>query len=216
MKNATLKLQGLAETELLKQRLDNIQQFIVSFLKQLPIEEQQELLTLPDDAFWSEARFKARVQQVITTTTQEKTEQEEFAENRLAFMEHLQAYGGVHKTSAVEKLIHASVPTVIKYGEKNKLLVLNWGAENLYPVFQFSTDEIHSEKGMLKGVPKLLAAMQHNISTVRKCNFFTHQREMPASAEMTSILAVLQRGATPEEMAFFMILAENLGTQNAV
>ncbi|KAB7893307.1 hypothetical protein GA565_24050 [Rouxiella sp. S1S-2] len=216
MKTATMKMKSPAETGLLEKRLKNIQANIVSSLKLLSVEEQQSLLTLTDADFWSEAQLKARTQQIIATPTPEKTEQQEFAENRLVFMEHLQKYGGVHKSSVVEKIIHASVPTVIKYGENNKLIVLKWGAENLYPVFQFSTDERNSEKGMLKGVPQLLAAMKHKVSAVRKCNFFTRKVELPTTGELVSVLTILRRGATPEEMDYLMILAENLGTQNAV
>ena len=70
------------------------------------------------------------------------------------------------------KLLSVTTPTVIKYAKTNKLIVINWGAENLFPVFQFSTHEKNSEKGMLKGVPELLALITHKVSAVRKCNFY--------------------------------------------
>lgn len=214
--SATLPNPARAETLLLLKRIDNIKQSILAFLSQLPAEEQLSLLTLSDDEFWAEAHHKARIEQIVNLRSAAKTEQEEFAENRVAFMDSLQKYGGVHKTSTVEKIIHVRTPTVIKYGEKNKLIVLNWGAENLYPVFQFSITEHLSEKGMLRGVPALLAAMRPDVSAVRKCNFFTRKIELPGTGEKTSVLAVLQRGASQEEMAWFLVLADNFGTQNAV
>ncbi|QXX85096.1 hypothetical protein J6836_22315 (plasmid) [Providencia sp. R33] len=216
MKTTSLKTKGSPDTILLKKRLKVLRLEIESSLELLSVKEQQSLLTLRDVDFWSAIQLKTLAERIISTPTPEKTEQNEFAENRVAFMEYLQEYGGVHKSSAVEKIIHASVPTVIKYGEKNKLIVLNWGAENLYPVFQFSTNEKNSEKGMLKGVPELLASMKHEVSAVRKCNFFLKKVELPLTEEKISILEVLRRGAKKDEMEYFKILAENLGTQNAV
>lgn len=216
MKTETLRKHAPAEKDLLQQRLDNIQRDVLFYLNQLPAAEQQKLLTLPDGKFWTEAQRKAHLQEIINRPSSVKTEQEEFAENREAFMEHLQTFGGVHKTKMVERLTTLSTPTIIKYGENNKLIVLNWGAENLYPAFQFTTDEKLSEKGVLKGVSELLGLMRHNVSAVRKCNFFTRHVDMPATGEETSILQVLQRGATEEEMNYFRVLAENFGTQNAV
>jgi hypothetical protein len=39
---------------------------------------------------------------------------------------------------------------------------------------------------------------------------------MPGSGEKISVLDILRRGATDEEMAHLRILAANFGTQNAV
>ncbi|MFJ3358459.1 hypothetical protein [Serratia liquefaciens] len=61
-----------------------------------------------------------------------------------------------------------------------------------------------------------MACITHNVSKLRKCNVFTRQGEMPGSGEKISALDILRRGATDEEMAHLGILAENVGTQNAV
>ena len=132
------------------------------------------------------------------------------------FLKSLEKYGGVHKSTAVKNILGLSIPTVHKYSKQNKLIVLDWGAEKLYPVFQFSVDEKNSENGMLKGLPELLISINHKVSNVRKCNFFTRQVEMPGCGEKASALDILRRGATEEEMAYLHILAKNFGTQNAV
>ncbi|MHC9060977.1 hypothetical protein [Pantoea sp. y20] len=216
MKTETFRRNAPAEKDLLQMRLNNIQRDVLFYLNQLPASEQQVMLTLSDGEFWAQAQQKAHLQEIINRPSPVKTEQEEYAENREAFMEHLQTFGGVHKTRMVERLTTLSTPTIIKYGENNKLIVLNWGAENLYPAFQFTTNEDLSEKGVLRGISELLSLMRYKVSAVRKCNFFTREVELPQTGEVVSVLEVLQRGATEQEMDYFRVLAENFGTQNAV
>lgn len=205
------------EDQLLTARLDNLLHTIYSGTPHIPAEKKQKLVTLPDREFLAELLREVNMQAILNTKSREQMEQEEYAENRLAFLDVLRKdYGGIHKSTAVKDILQISIPTVNKKGEKGELIALASGAENLYPVFQFSTDEKLSEKGMLKGVPALLAAFRQPLSAVRKCNFFTRAIELPGSGEKTSVLAVLRRGATPEEMKHFLILAENFGTQNAV
>lgn len=201
------------EKALLQSRIDNIGKKFVATLDE---SESRYLLTLPDDELWSEIKTMALTQSLINNLSKEKEEQEDYAEARLAFLKSLEKYGGVHKSTAVKKILGVSVPTVHKYSKQNKLIVLDWGAEKLYPVFQFSVDEKNSENGMLKGVPELLACLTHNVSNLRKCNFFTRQVEMPGCSEKISALDILRRGATDEEMTYLRILAENFGTQNSV
>lgn len=201
---------------LLQSRIDNVGKKFVDGIHDLEEHQLLSLLTLPDDEFWSELKVLALTQSLINSSSVEKDEQTEYAEARLAFLKSLEKFGGVHKSSAVKTLLGLSVPTVHKYGKQNKLIVLDWGAEKLYPVFQFSVDTENSENGMLKGIPELLSRITHNVSSVRKCNFFTRKIEMPGSGEEVRALDILRRGATDKEMAHLCILAENFGTQNAV
>lgn len=205
-----------AEKALIQSRINNVGKKFVAALDAVDETKLQSLLTLPDDEFWSEIKILALTQSLVNNSSQEKEEQEDYAEARLAFLKSLEKYGGVHKSTAVKNILGLSVPTVHKYSKQNKLIVLDWGAEKLYPVFQFSVDEKNSENGMLKGLPELLASITHQVSSVRKCNFFTRKVEMPGSGEKTSALDILRRGATEEEMAHLHILAKNFGTQNAV
>lgn len=201
---------------LLQSRIDNVGKKFVDVLDDIEEDKLFSLLTLPDDEFWSELKVLALTQSLINNNSTEKDEQTEYAEARLEFLKSLEKYGGVHKSTAVKGLLGLSVPTIHKYGKQNKLIVLDWGAEKLYPVFQFSIDKKLSENGMLKGVPELLSCITHDVSSLRKCNFFTRKIEIPGCAEKISVLDILQRGATEEEMAHLRILAENFGTQNAV
>lgn len=204
------------ENNLLKARLDNVANRFLSALGNLPTDKRLELLTLTDDVLWTQVQLQASTQELIGKKSIEKREQEEFAQSRLTFLASLDKFDGIHKTSTVAKILNISVPTVIKKGEDGKLIVINWGVENLYPVFQFSVNQAVSEKGMLAGVPELLSCFKSTLSAVRKCNFFTRQVEYPLSDEKISILQVLRRGATAAELEYFKILAQNFGTQNAL
>jgi len=204
------------EKALIQSRIDNVGKKFVAALDAVDENKLLSLLTLSDDEFWSEIKIMALTKSLINNLSEEKEKQEDYAEARLAFLKSLEKYGGVHKSTTVKNILGVSVPTVHKYSKQNKLIVLDWGAEKLYPVFQFSVDEKNSENGMLKGVPELLACITHNVSNLRKCNFFTRQVEMPGRGEKISALDILRRGATDEEMAHLRILAENFGTQNAV
>ncbi|QXR21104.1 hypothetical protein EGK58_016750 (plasmid) [Acinetobacter variabilis] len=203
-------------SNLLQERLLNISKKFIKTINDLSDEDLQSILVLSDEELWSEVKSQALTQMVIERKTPEKEEQEEYAEARQAFLLSLEKYGGVHKSSTVGKLLSVTAPTVIKYGKQNKLIVLNWGAENLYPVFQFSTNEKNSEKGMLRGIPELLSLISHNVSAVRKCNFFMKRIEIPDHNEKISVLEILRRGATKEEMNYLRIRAENFGTNNAL
>lgn len=201
-------------SNLIQERLQNIGKKFIKTIDSLPEQNLQTLLTLSDEDLWSKIKAEALMQRLINNKTPEKTEQEEYAEAREAFLKKLGKYGGVHKSSTVMKLLSVTAPTVIKYGKTNRLIVINWGAENLFPVFQFSTHEGNSEKGMLKGIPELLSLITHNVSAVRKCNFFTKKIEIPEEKEKTSILNVLQKGSSEEQMKYFRLLAQNFGTNN--
>lgn len=202
--------------QVVRQRLENVSNDLLANLSNISSEELLSLLALSDNDFLTELRYRALANKAIHARTPEKDEQQEFAENRIAFLESLQPYGGVHKSNTVRTLLSLSIPTIHKYGKQNKLIVLEWGVENLYPVFQFSVKEKLSEKGMLKGVPQLLSHMKNSVSSVRKCNFFTRRIELPHSGEETSALSILLRGATEEEMDFLIIQAESFGTNHAV
>ena len=201
-------------SNLIQERLQNIGEKFIKKIDSLPNQNLQNLLTLSDEELWSKIKTEALMQSLVNNKTPEKTEQEEYAEARQAFLKKLEKYGGIHKSSTVMKLLSVSAPTVLKYGKTNKLIVIDWGADNLFPVFQFAIHEKNSEKGMLKGVPELLALMTHKVSAVRKCNFFTKKIEIPGESEKTSILDVLQKGSSEEQMEYFHLLAKNFGTNN--
>ncbi|XBS69857.1 hypothetical protein ABK905_00240 [Acerihabitans sp. KWT182] len=174
------------------------------------------LLTLPDDQFWSEVKGRANQIEIVEMSTPEKINHKEFIDNRNAFLAHLGKYGGVYKSSMVAEILRLSRPTVNKYGEQSKLIVLNWGSENLYPVFQFSTSEINGERGLLKGIPDILPCLQ-NVSSVRKCNFFTRKIDTldKALENPTTALEILRKGATRDELRQLIRLAAIFGSPDA-
>lgn len=213
---AHLKSQEHTENQLLLARIHNVGSKFVEALHELPREKLMALLTLQDEEFWAELRNQAQLQTLINAQTPEKQEQEERAEARELFLKSLEKSGGVHKSSAAIKILATTVPTLIKKGNRGEVIFLKWGAENLYPVFQFCTREKNSEGGMLAGIPELLSLMKHKTSAVRKCQFFTREVEIPGTETKVSIVEALRRGATPEEMAHFRILAENFGTNHTM
>ncbi|MGG1905302.1 hypothetical protein ABFY47_24505 [Enterobacter ludwigii] len=213
---AHLKSHEHTENQLLLARVHNVGSKFVEALQELPRERLMDLLTLQDEEFWAEIRNQAELQTLINAQTPEKQEQEERAEARALFLKSLEKSGGVHKSSAVIKILTTTVPTLIKKGNRGEVIFLKWGAENLYPVFQFCTSEENSENGMLAGVPELLSLIKHQASAVRKCHFFTRKVDIPGTEMKVSIVEALRRGATPEEMAHFRILADNFGTNHTM
>ena len=213
---AHLKSHEHTENQLLLARVHNVGSKFVEALQELPRERLMDLLTLQDEEFWAEIRNQAELQTLINAQTPEKQEQEERAEARALFLKSLEKSGGVHKSSVVIKILTTTVPTLIKKGNRGEVIFLKWGAENLYPVFQFCTSEENSENGMLAGVPELLSLIKHQASAVRKCHFFTRKVDIPGTEMKVSIVEALRRGATPEEMAHFRILADNFGTNHTM
>ncbi|KUQ84835.1 MULTISPECIES: hypothetical protein [Enterobacter cloacae complex] len=213
---AHLKSHEHTENQLLLARVHNVGTKFVEALQELPREKLMDLLTLQDEEFWAELRNQAQLQTLINAQTPEKQEQEERAEARELFLKSLEKSGGVHKSSTAIKILATTVPTLIKKGNRSEVIFLKWGAENLYPVFQFCTSEENSENGMLAGVPELLSIMKHKVSAVRKCHFFTRKVDIPGTEKKVSIVEALRRGATPEEMAHFRILADNFGTNHTM
>ena len=213
---AHLKNREHTETQLLLARIQNVGTKFVEAFHELPQEQLMEMLTLQDEEFWAELKKQAQLQTLINARTPEKQAQEDRAEARALFLKSLEKSGGVHKSTAVIKILSTTVPTLIKKGNRGEVIFIKWGAENLYPVFQFCTREKNSEGGMLAGIPELLSLMKHQTSAVRKCQFFTREVEIPEAETSVSIVEALRRGATPEEFAHFRILAENFGTNHTM
>ncbi|EGM1627963.1 hypothetical protein IRP16_004396 [Salmonella enterica] len=213
---AHFKSRGHTENQLLLARINNVGSKFVEALHNVPREQLMDMLTLQDEEFWAELKKQAQLQTLINANSPEKQEQEERAEARELFLKSLEKSGGVHKSSAVIKILSTTVPTLIKKGNRGEVIFIKWGVENLYPVFQFCTSEKNSEGGMLAGIPELLTLIKHQVSEVRKCHFFTRKVDIPGTETKVSIVESLRRGATQEEMAHFRILAENFGTSHTM
>ncbi|WP_118987752.1 hypothetical protein [Photorhabdus sp. CRCIA-P01] len=210
---------GFDQSELVKARIINLANHFINVLKNKDSESISQLLTLPDDEFWTEVKGRANYIEIVENITSEKKEHEAFIESRNAFLAHLGEYGGVYKSSKVADILGVTRPTVNKYGESHKLIVLNWGIENLYPVFQFSVNKKTSNKGYLKGVPEILANLGP-VSGVKKCGFFL--REIKTLnfgidlAESSTVLDILRNGASHDEMAQLVKLAKIFGSVDSM
>ncbi|PQQ26521.1 hypothetical protein [Photorhabdus hindustanensis] len=202
---------GFDPSELVKARVINLADHFINVLKNKDSESVSLLLTLPDNEFWAEVKGRANYVEMVENITPEKKEHEELIESRNAFLAHLGEYGGVYKSSKVADILGVTRPTVNKYGENHKLIVLNWGVENLYPVFQFSVNKKTSNKGYLKGVPEILTNLGP-VSGVKKCDFFIRKIKTfnPGIdlAESTTVLDILRNGASNDEIAQLVRLAK--------
>lgn len=202
---------GFDPSELVKARVINLADHFINVLKNKDSESVSLLLTLPDNEFWAEVKGWANYVEMVENITPEKKEHEELIESRNAFLAHLGEYGGVYKSSKVADILGVTRPTVNKYGENHKLIVLNWGVENLYPVFQFSVNKKTSNKGYLKGVPEILTNLGP-VSGVKKCDFFIRKIKTfnPGIdlAESTTVLDILRNGASNDEIAQLVRLAK--------
>ncbi|QXF33790.1 hypothetical protein CE143_12040 [Photorhabdus luminescens] len=202
---------GFDPSELVKARVINLADHFINVLKNKDSESISLLLTLPDNEFWAEVKGRANYVEMVENITLEKKEHEALIESRNAFLAHLGEYGGVYKSSKVADILGVTRPTVNKYGENHKLIVLNWGIENLYPVFQFSVNKKTSNKGYLKGVPEILTNLGP-VSGVKKCDFFIRKIKTfnPGIdlAESTTVLDILRNGASNDEIAQLVRLAK--------
>ncbi len=202
---------GFDPSELVKARVINLADHFINVLKNKDSESISLLLTLPDNEFWAEVKGRANYVEMVENITPEKKEHEALIESRNAFLAHLGEYGGVYKSSKVADILGVTRPTVNKYGENHKLIVLNWGIENLYPVFQFSVNKKTSNKGYLKGVPEILTNLGP-VSGVKKCDFFIRKIKTfnPGIdlAESTTVLDILRNGASNDEIAQLVRLAK--------
>ncbi|TDB47768.1 hypothetical protein [Photorhabdus khanii] len=208
---------GLDQSELIKARVINLADHFIDVLRRKDPDSIPLLLTLPDDEFWAEIKGRANYIKIVETVTPEKKKHEEFIESRNAFLACLGEFGGVYKSSKVADILGITRPTVNKYGENHKLIVLNWGIENLYPVFQFSVNKKTSNKGYLKGVPEILANIG-KVSDVRKCHFFirkinTFELDMGIDGS-TTVLDILRNGASNDEIAQLVRLAQIFGSSD--
>ncbi|RAW91835.1 hypothetical protein [Photorhabdus laumondii] len=210
---------GFDQSELVRARIINLADHFINVLKNKDSESISQLLTLPDDEFWSEVKGRANYIEIVANITQEKKEHEEFIETRNAFLAHLGEYGGVYKSSKVADILGVTRPTVNKYGENHKLIVLNWGIENLYPVFQFSVNKKTSNKGYLTGVPEMLANLGP-VSGVKKCGFFLRKIKTfnlgIELAESTTVLDILRNGASNDEIAQLIKLAQMFSSADSI
>ncbi|MCT8351429.1 hypothetical protein [Photorhabdus kayaii] len=216
----TAKLKsGFDQSELVKARIINLADHFINVLKNKDSESISQLLTLSDDEFWTEVKARANYIEIVANITPEKKEHEEFIETRNAFLAYLGEYGGVYKSSKVADILGVTRPTVNKYGENHKLIVLNWGIENLYPVFQFSVNKKTSNKGYLKGVPEILANLGP-VSGVKKCGFFLRKIKTfnlgIDLAESTMVLDILRNGASNDEIAQLIKLAKMFGSVDSI
>ncbi|MBS9427256.1 hypothetical protein C6H64_01805 [Photorhabdus luminescens] len=210
---------GFDPFELVKARVINLADHFINVLKNKDSESISLLLTLPDNEFWAEVKGRANYVEMVENITPEKKEHEELIESRNAFLAHLGEYGGVYKSSKVADILGVTRPTVNKYGENHKLIVLNWGVENLYPVFQFSVNKKTSNKGYLKGVPEILTNLGP-VSGVKKCDFFIRKIKTfnPGIdlAESTTVLDILRNGASNDEIAQLVRLAKIFGSVDSM
>ncbi|MCA6220882.1 hypothetical protein [Photorhabdus antumapuensis] len=206
---------GFDQSELVKARIMNLANHFINVLKNKDSESISQLLTLPDDEFWTEVKGRANYVEIVENITPEKKEHEAFIESRNVFLSHLGEYGGVYKSSKVADILGVTRPTVNKYGESHKLIVLNWGIENLYPVFQFSVNKKTSNKGYLKGVPEILANLGP-VSGVKKCNFFIREIKILDLAESTTVLDILRNGASNNEIAQLARLAKIFSSDDSM
>ncbi|CAQ84425.1 MULTISPECIES: hypothetical protein [Photorhabdus] len=215
----TKRTSGFEQSELIKARITNLADYFIEVLKKRDPDSLSLLLTLPDDEFWAEVKGRANYIEIVESVTPEKKKHEEFIESRNAFLTYLGEYGGVYKSSKVADILGVTRPTVNKYGESHKLIVLNWGVENLYPVFQFSVSKKTSNKGYLKGIPEILANLGP-VSGVKKCNFFirkinTFDLDINLDAS-TTVLDILRNGASNDEIAQLVKLAKIFGTSDSI
>ncbi|OCQ51025.1 hypothetical protein Ppb6_04123 [Photorhabdus australis subsp. thailandensis] len=215
----TKRTSGFEQSELIKARIVNLADYFIEVLKKRDPDSLSLLLTLPDDEFWAEVKGRANYIEIVETVTPEKKKHEEFIESRNAFLTYLGKYGGVYKSSKVADILGVTRPTVNKYGENHKLIVLNWGVENLYPVFQFSVSKKTRNKGYLKGVPEILANLGP-INGVKKCNFFIRKISTFALDidldESTTVLDILRNGASNDEIAQLVKLAKVFGASDSI
>ena len=127
--------------------------------------------------------------------------------SKIKFFENIKNNGGLFNSAEVAKILGVSKVTVKKKKDTNKLLALNLDGEFVYPVFQFSSDEKNSEKGVLKGMLEILSSIA-TFSEVMKYGFFVQKRKSYTVFEM------LKSGINDDDLKSVIRISKTFGKQD--
>jgi hypothetical protein len=196
-------------------RFENIAK---KFAEQIRLNKNPDLknkLALSDDVFLMDLVVKTISDNSISELTAEKKRLNNRACSRIKFFENIKSHGGLFNSAEVAKLLGVSKVTVKKKKDTNKLLALNLNGKFFYPVFQFSSDENNSEKGVLKGMVEILPGIA-TFSEVMKYGFFVQKRNilnryMPNEY---TVVEMLKAGISDNDLKSVIRISKTFGTQD--
>lgn len=202
-------------TNVVVTRFENLMKELVINLGQEVNPEAMKQLVLSDNQFILDIFSKSLSKKAISEPTPEKKRLERRILSRAKFFDNVRDNGGVFTSAEVAKLLGVTKVTVKKKKDTNKLLALNFDGEFVYPVFQFSLDNKNSQKGVLRGVSEIMSSIAR-FSDVMKYGFFVQERNLLNShtSEEYTIVEILKKGVSDEELNSIIRLSKTFGTQD--
>ncbi|RXJ09087.1 hypothetical protein [Lelliottia nimipressuralis] len=158
----------------------------------------------------------------VTSQTREKKTQLRRLYSKALFIQTLEQDGGIYSSAKAAEVLGKTKTTVKNWKDTGRLLAVEIDGEFYFPAFQFTEDKPISDRGVLKGLPELLQALQanKNLSDRLQYSFFMEKRNtvlnglQPAGRTFT-IAEILKTAPGPQLMAELHRLVRVYGTQDA-
>lgn len=204
--------------DVLADRFLNVAKDIADSIRAKRDPEFQHLLTLADKQFVIDTLMVVMADGFLDEITPEKKKLLKIAKSKAKFLDHVKKHGGVLSSAEVAEVLDVSKVTIKNKKDSGKLFAMKDGSEFVFPAFQFTTDDSCGHGGVVRGLEEILSCLK-DTSNVRKFGFFTKPqsvfyRELPEGEHVT-IISMLRKGVSNEELQEIVRLAQLYGTQDA-
>jgi hypothetical protein len=196
-------------------RFENIAKNFAEQIRSNKNPDLKNKLALSDDLFLMDIIVKTISDNSISELTADKKRLNNRVRSKIKFFENIKNNGGLFNSAEVAKLLGVSKVTIKKKKDNNKLLALNLDGEFVYPVFQFSSDENNSEKGVLKGMVEILSSIA-TFSDVMKYGFFVQKRNVLNRylPNEYTVVEMLRAGISDDDLKSVLRISKTFGTQD--
>ncbi|HAP0441327.1 TPA: hypothetical protein QHB96_003821 [Citrobacter freundii] len=175
-----------------------------------------------DALFAIEVIIDYLMHRAVTSQTREKKTQLRRLYSKALFIQMLEKDGGIYSSARAAEVLGKTKTTVKNWKDAGRLLAIEIDGEFYFPAFQFTEDKPVSDRGVLKGLPELLQALQkqERFSDRMQYSFFMEERNtvlnglQPAGRTFT-VASLLRSAPEPAVMDELHRLARVYGTQDA-
>lgn len=175
-----------------------------------------------DALFAMNAIVEYLMHRALTSQTREKKAQLRRLYSKALFIQTLEQDGGIYSSAKAAEVLGKTKTTVKNWKDTGRLLAVEIDGEFYFPTFQFTEEKLISDRGVLKGLPELLQALQANgeLSDRLQYSFFMEERNtvlsglQPAGCTFT-VAKVLKMAPGQHLMAELHRLVRVYGTQDA-
>ncbi|MFZ5316476.1 hypothetical protein ACOY7N_20920 [Enterobacter asburiae] len=175
-----------------------------------------------DALFAMNTIVESLMHRALTSQTREKKAQLRRLYSKALFIQTLEQDGGIYSSAKAAEVLGKTKTTVKNWKDTGRLLAVEIDGEFYFPAFQFTEEKPISDRGVLRGLPELLQALQANreLSDRLQYSFFMEERNtvlsglQPAGRTFT-VAEVLKMAPGPQLMAELYRLIRVYGTQDA-